>query len=243
MTVTASDGSLRASATVTINVTDVNEGAEITSADPSTRTVAEDAAYGSTVGAGPDPEGDSVSWSLDGPNKNDFLIHLTTGALTVASALDFETRPSYALKVRITDRKDRDGNIQPIITHDDEIDLTITVTNADDAGVVTLSTDSPAVGAAVTASLTDQDGGVTVASWQWAKGANRTGTFTEIPGATSSSYTPVEADAGSYLRAWVAYTDAHDSGKSASAVTDAAVPPPGAPDKPAPPTVSGWRPV
>ena len=50
------------------------------------------------------------------------------------------------------------------------------------------------------------------------------GTFDDIiSGATGKSYTPVDADAGMYLKTTASYTDGHGTGKSASAATPSAV--------------------
>ena len=88
-------------------------------------------------------------------------------------------------------------------------------------GIVTLSPAQPVVGEAVTASLTDPDGGVTDMSWQWARASSPTASGTPITGATSTSYTPVQADVGSHLRATASYTDAQGPGQSASETTNA----------------------
>ena len=101
--------------------------------------------------------------------------------------------------------------------------VTAAAVTEDDDGSVTLSPASPSDGDRVTATLSDPDGGVTGAAWQWAWSSNGTSNWTDIPGATSATYTPVTADVGSYLRATVTYTDAVGPGKSAEAVTAAAV--------------------
>ena len=95
-------------------------------------------------------------------------------------------------------------------------DVTVTVSNVNEAGTVTLSTMSPAVGSEVTASLTDLDGGITETTWQWSKSMTMDGTFTDIGTATSASYTPVEDDAGMYLRAKATYDDVHANGQMAT---------------------------
>ena len=73
---------------------------------------------------------------------------------------------------------------------DDTITVTISVTNVEEAGTVTFSSDPPRAGTALTASLSDPDGSVTGLTWQWTSSATATGTFTEIASATSASYTP-----------------------------------------------------
>ena len=88
----------------------------------------------------------------------------------------------------------------------DMVTVTITVTNMDEEGTVTMSSTTPAVGTALTASLTDldsPDGVVTgTATWQWARSSDGLTGWANIPGAMSASYTPVDPDdVGMYLRA------------------------------------------
>jgi len=93
--------------------------------------------------------------------------------------------------------------------------VTVTVTNVDEDGTVTLSSMTPLVSTELTATLSDPDGMVSGASWQWSRSMTMGGTFTDISGATSASYTPVADDATYYLKATASYTDGHGSGKSA----------------------------
>ena len=103
---------------------------------------------------------------------------------------------------------------------------TVTVTNAEEAGTVTLSpTTRPRVGTEITAALTDPDsvtsanttGSITTGvTWQWAKRATTTNSaYVNISGATSASYTPADADADYFLRATARYA----AGQSAVATT------------------------
>ena len=106
-------------------------------------------------------------------------------------------------------------------TNMDTRDVTVTVANVDEPGTVTLwvGTDpltGPAmVGEALTGLVVDPDGSVTDQSWQWMKADSAAGQFTDITGATSASYTPVEADASMYIKVMATYTDAEGSGKTA----------------------------
>ena len=93
------------------------------------------------------------------------------------------------------------------------------VTNVNEAGEVTLSTDNPGVGTPIMATLTDLDGDITDTTWQWASSDAMDGTYTDIEDATSYAYTPVAVDAGSYLQATASYTDGHGPGKSKMATT------------------------
>ena len=103
---------------------------------------------------------------------------------------------------------------------DATIAVTVTVTNVDEAGMVTLAPLSPEADSPVTAGRSDPDGGVTGATWQWESSADQT-TWTAIAGATARTYSPAAGDVGQRLRATVSYTDALGAGKSASAVTGA----------------------
>lgn len=109
LTVTVTDSgnpALSSSALVTISLTNVNEAPTITNQSFS---VAENSASGTIVGdvAASDVDaGQSLSYSIASGNTGEaFAINATTGRITVANAtaLDFETTPSFALTVRVTD--------------------------------------------------------------------------------------------------------------------------------------------
>ena len=96
-------------------------------------------------------------------------------------------------------------------------------TPTDQLGMVSFSMDMPKVGAALTATLSDPDGGVTGTTWQWSRSDTMDGTYTNIANATSASYTPVDEDAGKYLKAMASYTDTHRPDRTAEAMTANAV--------------------
>ena len=128
--------------------------------------------------------------------------------------LDFEDKSSYMVTVRATDPDNAS----------DTISVTVAVGNVDEDGMVTLSEMRPRVGAAVTAMLSDDDEPVAgTVMWQWANSDPMAGTFADIDGATSESYTPVEADVDMYLVAMAMYDDGHGTGKEAMMVTVNAV--------------------
>ena len=108
----------------------------------------------------------------------------------------------------------------------DTIDVTIDVTNVDEEGTVSLSTQQPLVGTQLTTTLTDPDEvlATLATTWQWASGDSPTPTaWTPINGAAAASYTPVDADMDKYLRATASYTDGQGPSKSAEAVSANAV--------------------
>ena len=88
--------------------------------------------------------------------------------------------------VTLHDGRDADGNAETNPVIDDTRTATVTVTDVEEDGVVTLSAEEPETGTPLTATLEDGDGGVTGEIWQWARSQNgRTG-WTNISGATSS---------------------------------------------------------
>ena len=101
--------------------------------------------------------------------------------------------------------------------------MTVTVTNVEEAGTVSLSTRSPVVGTPLAAVLTDPDGSLTVTEWLWQKLQPGPGaeweTFTpeEVEGQYEQrTYTPKSTDVGLVLRVRVRYRDGHGSGKLAA---------------------------
>ncbi len=178
--------------------------------------VAESAPIRGTVGhvQAHDEDGQDPAYTLEGTDSASFSIGRDTGDLTVKATLDYETKNSYSMTVRATDPS---GGY-------DTADVTITVDDVEEPGVVTLSPAQPRVGAALTASLTDGDGDVTDVTWQWARSATQGGPYADITtNGTSANYTPVPHDDGKYLRATATYTDRRDSGKTAKAETTNAV--------------------
>ena len=168
-----------------------------------------------------DRENDPVTWGISGgPAAVYFEIDASSGQLRTIEAWDFETtvvtRP-FILQVTLHDGRDADGN------PDSSVDVTTAIEfeiiDVEELGVVTLSPDEPEVGDTVVATFEDGDGSIQGVSWQWARSENgRTG-WVNISGATSSSYTTLRSDAGSFLRASVRYTDRRGGGKTAEAVT------------------------
>ena len=90
-----------------------------------------------------------------------------------------------------------------------EIELTITVTNVNEPGMLVISPRQPQVGTELTAILTDEDNiAPGQGEWQWASSASMTGTFTDIPERSGDrTYRPTEDDLGKYLQVTVEYVD------------------------------------
>ena len=158
-----------------------------------------------------DPEGKSIVWSLAGADMDDFSIE--NGVLRFKSTPNYENegnKNTYAVTVEASD-----GVEETTAT----VAVTVTVTNVDEAGTLTLSTLQPVDGIVVTTTLTDIDGDTSAPTWKWAKSSSKTGAYTVIEAATADMYTPKPADVNRYLRATVTYTDPEGSGKTAVATT------------------------
>ena len=213
VTVKAAAGGEMDTITVTITVTDVDElgtpegPGSMDYAETGTAAVATYTATGTATPA----------WSLEGADSGDFRI-------SNAGVLTFRTSPNYESPADAN--RDNVYMVTVKVTGGGEMhttDVTITVTDVDEAGSVALSPQHK-VGTAITATLSDGDGNTSGTTWQWAKSGAAAGPFDDIGEATNASYTPVEADAGMYLRATASYTDKHGSGKSAMKVSSSVMP-------------------
>ena len=226
VTVQASDGTNTSPLDVTVTVTNVNEPPAF-SAETDTRTINENTAAGQNIGSpfpATDPDdGDVLTYTLVGDDPASFDIDESTGQLRTKADLDYETTPSYTVTVSVRDSKDTGGSSDS--EADDTITVTVTINNVDEDGTVNLSSVQPQVGASLTATLEDPDGDVTGKTWQWASLPVGDSEWTDIGGATSGSYTPVDADLDKVLRATASYIDPQGSGKSAQGVSENAVQP------------------
>ncbi|MBC6427511.1 MAG: cadherin repeat domain-containing protein, partial [Ekhidna sp.] len=132
LTVSVSDGSLSATADITVNVTDVDEATETVNTAPAisdqTFSVPEDAPNGTAVGTvqASDAETNNLMFSITAGNTGDvFTIVEGTGAITVAGTLDFETAPIYTLTVSVSD-----GELSATA------DITVNVTDVNEAPAI-----------------------------------------------------------------------------------------------------------
>ena len=205
---------------VTIVVDDVNEPPEF-NAETAILTIAENTAADRDIGSpftAKDPDDYTLSYSLGGTDAAIFRINASTGQLQTRAPLDHEAKSSYTVTVSVHDGKDADGT--PSQAADGTITVTITVTDVEEDGTVTLSSVQPQVDTALTATLEDPDEGVTNLTWQWAESNAKIGSYTNISSGTSNTYTPVTGDVGKYLRATASYTDGEGPSKSAQNTSD-----------------------
>ena len=215
------------SITVTIDVTNVNEPPQFAGDASATETVAENTADGENIGSpytATDPENDTVTYSLGGTDAASFDIDTGTGQLKTKATLDFETKETYSVTIQVTDGKDAEGAAETPPVVDDTHDVAITVTDVDDAGTITFSSDTPAAGTTLTASLADDDGVKTTpaVTWAWENSTDQSN-WTPITGADTDSITLGTEDIGNYYRVTATYDDEKGSGKTATGETTNAV--------------------
>ena len=130
-TYTVSDGNGGTdTATVTVTITpfdpESSDGSlSFDEGDTTTRTVAENAATGTTVGdpvRASDSDGGQLVYSLSGTDQAFFDVDRTTAQLTTKASFDYEVRNEYS--VRVSAQDDQGGA--------DEISVTIIIVNLDE---------------------------------------------------------------------------------------------------------------
>ncbi len=128
-------GTLTDSATITVNLTDVNEAPVIAA---QTFTIDENSANSTavdTVVATDEDDGDTLSYSITGgTGSTAFSINTSTAVISVADVaqLDYETTTTFGLTVQVAD----DG--QGTLT--DSATITVNLTNVNDAPVIAAQT-------------------------------------------------------------------------------------------------------
>ena len=249
VTVTATDATDDATATLTVNImiTSVDERPMFTNTATLEVTIDhkenqaslhesnDGVAESEVTFTAMDPEDGNVTYTLRGADAARFQ-------LSDVQVLSFKVAPNFEMPAdrnkdniyEVTVRASDDSNLHT------EHTVKVTVTNVNEApnitganppeepapdrdGKVTLSA-APMAGKAVTARLSDPDEPVeSTVMWQWSKSMTMGGDFADIDGATSDTYTPMAADEGYYLRATANYDDGHGSDKMAYGTTTAAV--------------------
>ena len=104
-----------------------------------TRSVSENTAAGASIGLpvrATDPNGDRLTYSLSGTDAASFGIVASSGQLQTRSALNYETKNSYALTMSVRDGKDTLGNADS--RTDDTIRVSINVTDVNEVPVRTV---------------------------------------------------------------------------------------------------------
>ncbi len=220
---------------VTITVTNVNEGPTFADNQDTSFEVPENSGSGVLVGtveAMADPENDTLTYSL-GVDGNKFFTINSRGELRpkLDAALDYEQpgdkdrNNRYEVTVLVSDHKNPDGTTDADKTADARRPLTITVTDVDEAGTVSLDPDPPQALTPLTATLTDPDSPRNVI-WTWARSDSPADpdSWGPVSGSVTGGgriYTPLIDDTGWYLRATARYTDRlSSSNQTAEEVSD-----------------------
>ncbi|MCY3880676.1 MAG: aryl-sulfate sulfotransferase [Chloroflexi bacterium] len=222
VTVQVSDGTDTDSAELVVTLANVIELTDISG--PASASIGENSfARVGTYSASSDADRSGITWSLSGTDAADFSIDSPPGALRFEIAPVTPNLFNQAPDYEDPDDSGTDNVYNVTVTASvtgggsKTLAVTVTVTNVDEDGEITLSATQPRVGTALTARLSDPDG-VTAgtATWQWERNNGRDG-WLAIAGATTATYTPTAADGDRYLRVRATYTDGLGAGKSAEA--------------------------
>ena len=225
VTVTATDPSgLTDTVSVTITVEDLNEtpvvsGESSMELEEGTDTGITLAAYTST-----DPDREGIDLNLSGIDSEHFI--LGGGVLTFNEVPNFEepadSNRDNRYHITVEAREQRDG------TSVGRLNVTISVTNVDEPGVLEVNVEEPRVGQTMRLKVEDEDGGVSVRDWKWERGdpngsCTAVTTWESINSARSSSYTPTAADQGHCIRATAFYNDRAGTGRIEQFLTPSSV--------------------
>ena len=198
--------------TVTILVSNVNE-APVFPSSVDSRAIPESTPVGGDVGApfmASDGDDDTLTYSLGATGTEAFSIDPASGQLRTRIGLDVEEGDtSYTVTVTAADPSNESASVV----------VTITVTDAEEAGTVRLASVQPIVDRGLRATLTDPDYFDFNETWSWEWSSNGISGWSPISGVDFDTYRPVAGDVGRYLRATASYDDDEGPGKSASAVS------------------------
>ena len=223
VTVTATNLEGSVDIMVTIDVTNVIELQPLTG--PATVDYEENRALRvATYTASSEEDQHGIGWTVTGTDAAHFTIDTPGGALRFH--ID-PVAPNIFPKLPDFESPDDTGAdneysisllVQAGSTISSPFAVTVTVTDVDEAGALSLSSTRPALGAVLRAVLTDPDG-VTAgtALWQWERSTGRNA-WAVIDGGAAASYTPVAADTNTFLRVTATYADEHGTGKTVSEV-------------------------
>ena len=206
-----------------------------------------------------DPEGRPVYWSLLASNAsgtpNDITpstdsVDVAHFSISASGVLSFEFSPDYENpRGAPLAAGDNENTYRVVVVAADEPlgdanrergykKITVNVTDMDEPGMVSLSSQQPQAGVALNNAGTPNDADddaadtledhdaspaqINAAKWKWEHSDSQNGPWTPILTATAAAYTPLGVE-DKYLRVTATYTDKHGSGKTAMAVSAHAV--------------------
>ena len=233
---TDSSGADSLTVTVVITVTDVNEDPDFTEGDSGMAADHMENAEILVISTytASDPEEGTVTLSLTGDDEAMFELNDPDNAAAppnFSKVLAFKAMPDFEMK----GDSNSDNIYEVTVVASDGVNtatrsVTVKVTDADEAGKVTLSSQDALIGVELTATLADSDGGVPDEDrfmrqeWQWYSLVSETvevfdsngdlnmnvvsGTREVLEvGDDEATYTPDADDRDRHLRAMVTYTD------------------------------------
>ena len=215
VTIKADDGTYMGTRAVMVMVTNVDEIGTLSGPETVSNYMEDrmDAVGTYTVSGGSMSEMANVT--LMGDDAGDFML-MDDGMLKFSSPPNFEAPMDMDMDntYMVTVKAEAGGEM-------DMMDVTVTVTNVDEDGTVTLwagaveLTMAPQVGDTITGAVMDPDGGVMVDSWQWSRTTTPAmmDSWMDITGATNAAYMVMEGDTGYYLRVMATYGDGEGMGK------------------------------
>ena len=180
-----------------------------------------------------DPDGDSVTWlALTGAGTDANAFELTgtnqdaerTLQFKADALPDFETKTSYSVTLRVQSTPSSggagEGGGGANGTQQTALPVQVEITNADDPGMVTLSSTQPEVDEPIRATLTDQDGSVEHVRWSWLYFSSEDSPHNGEPTVVSSSdeLIPSGVLMGLRLQARALYADRLGTHQSAESV-------------------------
>ena len=173
------------------------------------------ATYAAPSEAGPS----GVRWSLRGPDAAHFTIDAPPGVLRLRIAPAGPGRLRTAADYENPRDVGRDNTYEVTVVATapggERVDraVAVTVTDADEAGTISLSSAHPRAGELLRAVVSDPDAVEGAVYWSWERSAGRNA-WAPIEDAPSAAYVPTAADAGEFLRVTAEYADRHGSGKT-----------------------------
>ena len=198
---------------------DTGSVATFTATDPEGRPVV----YWSLLAANAADPSTDIDSETDSADAAHFSIS-ANGVLSFKFSPDYEMPRGLALgtdntyRVVVVAADEPLGAANRVLGYEE---VTVSVTDEDERGVITLDAQQPQEDILLMATLIDDDASETqkmTAKWKWEHSESKGGPWTAILTATTATYMPLGV-ADKYLRATATYTDGHGSDKNAQEVS------------------------